>query len=47
MKDLCAATRNGKHEGEYFETSNGEVWDKCVRCGNLFFVRFHDVGSGG
>ena len=48
MKDLCASEKavNGEHVGEYFETSHGEVWEKCTNCGNLFFVRYHDVGSG-
>jgi len=48
MKDLCTAPQavDNEHAGEYYETSNGEVWEKCVNCGNIFFVRYHDVGSG-
>jgi hypothetical protein len=43
---LCSKT--GKEcRGEYFETVAGEEWERCLDCGELRFVRFHDVGSGG
>lgn len=48
MDDLCSSSLavNGEHDGEYHETNHGEVWERCRNCNSLFFVRFHDTGSG-
>lgn len=43
---LSAIAKDGNHVGEYFETAHGEVWERCINCGTLFFVRYHDTGSG-
>lgn len=48
MDDLCTGTNavNGEHRKEYFETSYGEIWDRCANCGNLFFDRYIECGGG-
>lgn len=44
MRKFCQSPLavNGEHAGEYFEVSHGEVWEKCVNCSALFFVRYED-----
>lgn len=44
--EICIVTGTD-HVGEYYEVNHGEVWERCTKCGNLFFVRYHDTGSGG
>lgn len=46
--DLCSSPSavNNEHDGEYHETRGGEEWHRCRNCGNIFFARYHDVGSG-
>lgn len=43
---LCSKTGT-ECRTEYFETSNGEEWVKCLDCGESQFHHYHDVGSGG
>lgn len=47
MDDLCTSTAGGEHVKEYYETRGGEIWVRCHHCGNLFFDRYIDCGSGG
>lgn len=44
---INAKFRDGEHTWEYFETSQGEEWERCKDCFETNLVRFHDVGSGG
>lgn len=48
MDDLCASSNavNGQHAKEYYETSQGEIWDRCRNCGNIFFDRYIECGGG-
>lgn len=44
--NLCIRT-GIDHRTEFFETRNGEEWERCLDCGEHVFVRYHDVGCGG
>lgn len=49
MDSLCESENaaNGEHYKEYHETRCGEIWLKCANCGEHFFDRYIECGSGG